>query len=159
MSNTDRKAWTWLWLSVVVIVLDQFSKYLAVQYLSFREPVAIYPFFNLTLNYNPGAAFGILGMENGWKVFLLSGISIIVSAALIGWLSRVKRSDWLMALPISLILGGALGNLIDRIRLHYVIDFFDFHIGQWHYATFNLADSAICVGAFLLIVGLLVRKR
>ena len=93
------------------------------------------------------------------KHFLLAGISLVVIVVVLFWLSRVLRSDWMMALPLSLIVGGACGNLIDRIRFSYVIDFLDFHFKNWHFATFNLADSAITIGAFLLIIKLFFSDR
>lgn len=154
-----KKAWVWLWLSALVIALDQITKYLVVHHLEFGQPVKILPFFNFTLNYNPGAAFSFLGAQGGWQVYLFAAISLIVAVILLVWLGRIKRSDGLMAAGVSLIIGGALGNFIDRIRLTYVIDFLDFHIKSWHYATFNVADSAICVGAFLLILRMLLSPR
>ena len=154
MRSCQKRAGPWLWLSVVIIIIDQCAKYLANQYLALYQPIALLPFFNLTLKYNPGAAFSFLGAAEGWQIFLLAAISVIVMVVILVWLGRVKRSDWLLALPLSLILGGAFGNLIDRIRLGYVIDFFDFHIKTWHFATFNVADSAISVGAVLLIIKL-----
>jgi len=153
--NMRNRAWIWLWLSILVVVLDQGSKFLAVHYLVYGKPIVVLPFFNLWLNYNTGAAFGFLGAQNGWQVFLLSGIAIIVSVVLIMWLGKTPRKDWLMALALSLILGGAIGNLIDRIRFKYVIDFFDFHIGTWHFATFNVSDIAITIGAIFLVIRLL----
>lgn len=152
MNTKIKKAWPWLWLSVLVIALDQLTKYFVVNHLEFGQPVSVVPFFNFTLNYNPGAAFSFLGGQSGWQVYLLAAISLVVVAILIVWLGRVKRSDTLMAMGICLIIGGALGNFIDRVRLTYVVDFLDFHVKNWHYPTFNIADSAICVGVFLLVL-------
>ncbi len=157
-SQKEKKAWSWLFLSALIIILDQFTKYLAVYYLSFGQPVRLLPFFNLMLNFNKGAAFSFLGAESGWQVYFFAGISLIVAIFLIVWLGRIKRSDRLLAAGIGLIIGGALGNFIDRVRLGYVIDFFDFHVKNWHYATFNLADSAICIGAVLLILRMMRRS-
>lgn len=153
--HSVKKSWAWLWLSVFIVALDQSSKWLAVHFLSTSQPHVLLPFFNLWLNYNAGAAFGFLRAAGGWQVFLLSSISILVAIVLVLWLGRTPRKDWMMALALSLILGGAVGNLIDRLRLHFVIDFFDFHIGGWHFATFNVADSAITVGVVFLVVRLL----
>ncbi len=155
----EKKAWSWLWLTVLIIVLDQLSKYFVSKYLPYGEQVHVLPFFNLWLKYNMGAAFSFLGKASGWQVFLLAGISIIVAVTIFAWLGKIKRSDWMMGASLSLIMGGACGNLIDRIRFKYVIDFFDFHIGHWHFATFNVADSAICVGAALLVIKLLFFKK
>lgn len=147
-----KKAWVWLWLSAFVVLLDQLVKYWAISHLSLGKPVVVLPFLNLSINYNPGAAFSFLGSANGWQVYFLSGISFVVAVALIFCLGRLRRNDVLMCMGISLIIGGAIGNFIDRVRLRYVIDYFDFHIHQWHFATFNVADSAICIGAFLLVL-------
>lgn len=155
----DKKAWPWLWLSVAIIVIDQISKYLLNRHLIFNQPVKLLPFFNLTLRYNAGTAFGFFGRAGGWQVYIFSAISLIVAIIFIIWLFRIPRRDWLMGLAISLIIGGAIGNVIDRIRLSYVIDFFDFHIGSWHFATFNVADSAISIGAVLLIIRLLFGSK
>ncbi len=148
-------AWPWFSLSIIIILFDQITKYFANHYLTLNEPFFVLPFLNFTLNYNPGAAFSFLGNADGWQVYLLAGISIVVSIVIFIWLMRTQRSDWLQAFALSLLLGGACGNLIDRIRFSYVIDFIDFHIKNWHFATFNIADSAISVGAFLLIIKLL----
>ncbi|MFW0055214.1 MAG: signal peptidase II [Coxiella endosymbiont of Dermacentor silvarum] len=156
MKTTSRKtALTWLWLSVFIITIDQLTKYLVLHYLTFGSTVKNFSWLNLTLNYNTGAAFSFLSTESGWQVYFFSLIALIVVIFLIVWLSRTQRSDKWRALGFSLIVGGALGNFIDRVRLGYVIDFMDFHIKNWHYATFNVADSAICIGVFLLIVFLL----
>jgi len=154
-NETNKKAWSWLWLSLFIIIIDQLSKYFANQLLPYGKQVHVLPFFNLWLKYNAGAAFGFFGTAGGWQVFLLSGISIIVAVIIFAWLGKLKRSAWMMAGSLSLIMGGACGNLIDRLRFNYVVDFFDFHVGGWHFATFNVADSAICVGATLLVIKLL----
>ncbi|AAO89950.2 signal peptidase II [Coxiella burnetii] len=156
VTKKSKKAWPWLWFSVLVILLDQLSKYLANHFLSLGHPVKILPFLNFTLNYNTGAAFSFLGTENGWQIIFFAAISFVVSIFLILWLSRTSRSEIMMLLGLSLIIGGALGNFIDRLRWSYVTDFIDFHIKDWHFATFNVADSAICVGVFLLIVHMLL---
>lgn len=148
----------WLLLSLGLVVVDQVTKLLVVRHLRLLEPVKVLPFFNLTLQFNDGAAFSFLGSAGGWQVYLLMAVSLLVAIALIIWLVRTPRADWLMSLALSLILGGAVGNLIDRVRLGYVIDFCDFHIGTWHFYTFNFADSAITVGAVLLVFKLLFGK-
>lgn len=155
---SQKKAWVWIWLSLLIIAIDQLTKYLVVQNLVYGQPYRVTSYFNLWLNYNPGAAFSFLGGAGGWQVFLFSGLSIIVSLVLVLWLGRTPRRDWLMALALSLILGGALGNLIDRVRFKYVVDFFDFHIGTWHFATFNVADTAVTIGACLLVIRLIFVK-
>ncbi len=150
-----KKAWPWLLLSICVIAIDQFSKLYLNTHLTLGQPVEVLPFFNLTLAYNPGAAFSFLGEQTGWQIWLFTSISLAISIILIAWLLKTPRKDALLACSLSLILGGAVGNLIDRVLYGYVIDFADFHIGSWHFATFNIADSAVCIGAGLLIVHLI----
>lgn len=147
-----KKAWPWIAVSIVIIALDQLTKYFVLMHFTDQTVFRVSPFLNFILRFNAGAAFSFLGNAEGWQIYLLSGISIIISVALIIWLCRLSRSTWQLAFPISFILGGALGNLIDRVRFGYVIDFVDFHIGHWHYATFNIADSAVCVGAITLVL-------
>lgn len=149
-----KKAWLWIFVSILVIAFDQLTKYLVLKNFTDQTIMPIFPFLNFILRFNAGAAFSFLGNAAGWQLYLLSGISILISVVLIIWLCRLSRSEWQIALPISLVLGGALGNLIDRVRFGYVIDFIDFHIHGWHYATFNIADSAVCVGALWIFVRL-----
>jgi len=153
-----RKNSMWLLLSVLIIALDQASKYWAKAHLQFQQPYWLTSFFNLNLNFNAGAAFSSLSNEGGWQIHLFQGISIIVSIILIVWLLLLGSKQNLKALGLSLIIGGAIGNLIDRIRLNYVVDFFDFHLKDWHFATFNVADSAVCVGAFFLILSMIWQR-
>ena len=147
-----KKALVWLWLSVLIVVFDQKTKYLVSHYLSLGQPVKVFPFLNFTLNYNNGALFGFLGAESGWQVIFFAVISLIVSIILIVWLSRLSRSETMISLGCSLIIGGAIGNFIDRALRDHVTDFIDFYIKEWHFSTFNVADSAICVGVFLVIL-------
>ncbi|HLB56316.1 MAG TPA: signal peptidase II [Coxiellaceae bacterium] len=151
----NKKAIPWIFLSAFIIALDQFTKYLVLCHITRHTVIRIFPFLNFILSFNAGASFGFLGAQNGWQIYLLSGVSITVSVILIVWLCYLKRSEWMTALPVSLVLGGALGNLIDRIRFGFVTDFVDFHIGHWHFATFNVADSAVSVGATWLVLRLL----
>lgn len=151
----NKTALPWVMLSVFIIALDQWSKYVVVTHLTEASVVRVLPFLNFILSFNAGSAFGFLNDQPGWQIYFLSIISVAVSLILVVWLFRIARSAWLLALPISLVLGGALGNLIDRIRFGYVIDFIDFHVKNWHYATFNVADSFVCVGAVCLILQLL----
>ncbi len=149
----------WLLLSGVVVAIDQLSKWFAVNHLVFQQPYRLTSFFNLTLNFNAGAAFSFLGNAGGWQVYLFQAISAVITVFLGVWLLQLKTSKKLQALALSLLIGGAIGNLIDRVRLTYVVDFFDFHIKGWHYATFNVADSAVCVGAFFLILNLIWQRN
>ena len=142
----------WLWISSVVVVLDQLTKYIAVSHLQMYEPIRILPFFNLTLLHNFGAAFSFLNNAGGWQRWMFSGLALAVSVAIIYWLPRLHESRWQIPLALSLILGGTLGNLVDRIVLGYVVDFLDFHFLMHHWPAFNVADSAITIGALILVL-------
>lgn len=142
----------WLWLAVVVLILDQLTKYLAVGYLAVYQTAYVLPFFNLTLAFNTGAAFSFLSGNGGTSNYIFMAFASVVSVALIAMLGKLASSKKLQAMSLALILGGALGNLFDRIRLGFVVDFLDFHVGGYHWPAFNLADSAICVGVVLLII-------
>jgi len=148
----ERRPRWWLWLAVSagVVGLDQLTKHLVQQTLSFGRSVEVTPFFNLVLVYNPGAAFSFLSTAPGWQRELFIGIALAASA-LIVHLMRKHAHDRMFCFALSLILGGALGNLIDRFLLHAVVDFLDFHVLGRHWPAFNLADSAITLGAAVLI--------
>lgn len=139
-----------LWISVLVIIIDRCTKIWVVDHLSFHEPLYVLPFFNLTLAYNTGAAFNFLHNASGWQNWFLGGLAFIVSVIVVGWLTRLSAREYWMTTALCLVLGGALGNAWDRILYGYVIDFLSFHLGDWHFAIFNVADSAICVGAFMI---------
>ena len=144
----------WLILSLIVLVLDLTSKLIANTYLSYATPVKVLPFFNLTLLYNYGAAFSFLSNQNTtWQLILFSAIAIVISIFIIIWLLRQsKTTPNTPAIALALILGGALGNVIDRIYHGFVVDFLDFHLKGYHWPSFNIADSAICIGAALFIL-------
>ncbi|MGI9228391.1 MAG: signal peptidase II [Gammaproteobacteria bacterium] len=142
----------WLLLSALVVAVDQLSKFLAVRQLDFGEPYHLLPGFNLTLVHNTGAAFSFLQDAGGWQRYFFIVLAVIVSLAVIVWLLRLPRQQHWPALALALILGGALGNLWDRLQLGYVIDFLDVYYGRWHWPVFNVADSAITLGAVLLII-------
>ena len=139
----------WLALSGVIVAADQATKYAAVQYLAGRT-VEVTPFFNLVLAYNTGAAFSILADAAGWQRGLFVGIALI-AAAWIVWLLRRYPHQRLFALALSLVLAGAVGNVVDRILVGAVVDFLDFHAFGKHWPAFNVADSAITCGAVLLV--------
>lgn len=141
----------WLWLSIVVIALDQLTKQLASSALAYLEPVAVMPFFNLTLIHNTGASFSFLSSAGGWQRWFFTAIAVIVSVVIVFWIKRLKPQEVWVAAALALVLGGALGNAWDRVTLGYVIDFIDVYVGRWHYPAFNIADSAIVVGAGILI--------
>jgi signal peptidase II len=142
----------WLWLSGLMIVLDQASKWWMVSWLSLYETVAVMPYFNLTMAHNYGAAFSFLAEAGGWQRWFFVGLAVIVSLVLIIWLAKLKPAAKLEAISLSLILGGAIGNVIDRINYGYVVDFLDIYYGSYHWPAFNIADSAICIGAVLLVI-------
>lgn len=142
---------SWLWLVVVMIAIDRYSKYWVMSHLSFFEPMRILPFLNFTLAYNTGAAFSFLHAASGWQHWVLGGLALVVSAIVLVWLSRLPARQWWLNISLCLIMAGALGNAVDRALYGFVVDFLDFHIGGWHFAIFNIADSAICVGAFMMI--------
>ena len=141
----------YLFITIVVIVFDQASKWLMMSWLSLYETVAVMPYFNLTMAHNEGAAFSFLAQAGGWQRWFFIGLALIISVLLLVWLAKLKPTEKLEAISLSLILGGAIGNVIDRISYGYVVDFIDLYIGQNHWPVFNIADSAICIGAILLI--------
>lgn len=141
----------WLWVSLLVLVLDQVTKQIAEHLLTWGEPVPVLPSFNLTLLYNTGAAFSFLDDAGGWQRWFFIVLALGVSALLVNWLRGLRRDQVRMALALALILGGAVGNVIDRIWLGHVIDFIQVYYREWYWPAFNIADSAISVGAGLLI--------
>lgn len=144
------KTGSWLALSALIVAADQLAKYAAVQFLAGGKLVAVTPFFNLVLVYNRGAAFSILSDAAGWQRGLFIAIALVASAWIVWLLSR-HASHRLFALALSLVLAGALGNVIDRVAVGAVIDFLDVHALGYHWPAFNVADSAITCGAVLLI--------
>ncbi len=153
------KKWPWFILSLVVIICDQASKYFAGVLLTPYKPLPVFPMLNFTLAYNSGAAFSFLSGAGDWHRWFFAGFSFIVSIALIIWLCRAASQTKLLSAGISLILGGAVGNLFDRAFHGYVIDFIDFYYKHYHFATFNIADSAICIGAGFFILDLLMNRQ
>jgi signal peptidase II len=153
VDDNKPNALLWLILSAIVIVLDQLTKQIAISSLQPYTPHAVIPgILNWTLAFNTGAAFSFLHDAGGWQRWMFSVLAIVVCAVLIVWLRRVSRRDWRTALPLALVIGGALGNLIDRVRFGRVTDFIEVYYQQWSWPAFNVADSAISVGAVMLIV-------
>jgi signal peptidase II len=140
------------WLSALVIVLDQATKYLAETLLVMHQPVPVLPSFNLMLTYNTGAAFSFLADAGGWQRWFFLGLGVAVSIGLMVWLGRLKSGEKWLAVALALILGGAVGNLIDRAWLGQVIDFIQLYYDRWYWPAFNIADSAITIGAVLLVL-------
>lgn len=146
----------WLWLAAAVIVLDQVSKQLVIKTLTRFESIEVLPVLNWVHMHNTGAAFSMMSHLPPW-VFVLLGVG--VSIGILVWMRRNPLGQRLVASGLALILGGALGNVIDRVRLGHVTDFIDFHLDDWHFAAFNVADMAISVGAGLLILDMLLEWR
>lgn len=142
----------WLWLAVVVILLDQLSKQVASNALEIYQPVAVMPMFNWTLMHNTGAAFSFLSDADGWQRWFFTLVAVVVSTVLIAWTSKLDSRDKGQAIAFALILGGAIGNVIDRVAYGYVIDFIDVYYQQWHWPAFNIADSSIFIGVAILLI-------
>jgi len=149
----------WLWLSMLVIGLDQATKWLAAAMLDPYHPLPLVPLLNLTLMYNEGAAFSFLADAGGWQRWFFACFAILMSVVLVIWLLRLGLREHLMAAALSLVVGGAVGNLIDRVLTGRVVDFIDLYVGDWHWPAFNVADSAITLGVVLLLLGNLLEGR
>ncbi|MFT5571897.1 MAG: signal peptidase II [Cryomorphaceae bacterium] len=147
MQNSHFK---WLWLSAIVLVLDQLTKYWAEHILQ-GGVIAILPIFDLSLVHNTGAAFGFLREHGGWQHLFFGTLAIAVSAVLLYVIGSLKQHERHLAIAYSLIISGAIGNVIDRAIYHYVVDFLHVFYLDWHFPHFNIADSAIFIGAFLII--------
>ena len=142
----------WLGLSALLIGLDQATKWLAVSSLPFQEQVDFVPgVWDWHLTHNTGAAFSFLAEAGGWQHRFFIGLATVISVVLAVALRRVAREDWRNAFPFALIIAGALGNLVDRLRLGYVVDFVEWHAGEHYWPVFNVADSCIVVGAVLMV--------
>jgi signal peptidase II len=142
----------WLWLSALVIVIDQITKRIVDTTMQLYQSIELIPYFQLTYLRNQGAAFSFLSGAGGWQRWFFIGLAGIASVFICFWLKKLNRSQRWEAIAWSLVLGGALGNLIDRILYGYVIDFLDVYIGDWHWPAFNVADSAITVGVVMLLL-------
>jgi signal peptidase II len=144
------EATRWYGLAGLVVVLDQLSKWIVLDRLHFGETIYVAPFWNWVLTYNPGAAFSFLADQPGWQRWLFTALALAVS----GWIALLlrQRPPKLQALALTLVMGGALGNVIDRVRFGAVVDFIQWHVAGYYWPAFNVADSAITVGAILLVV-------
>ncbi len=153
-------ALSWLILSAALIALDQWTKQLAVQHLVYGEPVTfIAGFWNWTLAHNTGAAFSFLANAGGWQHWFFVLLAAVISLTLTVWLARTRRGAWHTALPFALVVAGALGNAIDRLRFGYVVDFVDWYVGQHHWPIFNVADSCIVLGAVFLVLSSFTKEK
>jgi signal peptidase II len=150
----------WLWISVLVLIVDQTSKYYFEHSLELYQQIVVIPnYFSWMLAYNTGAAFSFLADSGGWQRWLFAMIAVVVSAVLIVWLKRLGRNDTWLAIALALVLGGALGNLYDRIVLGHVIDFIFVHWHEHGFPAFNVADSGITVGAIMLALDMFKTKK
>ncbi|MCG6967096.1 MAG: signal peptidase II [Chromatiaceae bacterium] len=141
-----------LWLSLLVICLDQGSKLAVMSTFREYEVLTVWPVFNLTLVYNTGAAFSFLSDAGGWQRWFFVTVAGVIATAMVVWLARLDRSERLAGLGLALVIGGATGNLIDRLWLGKVVDFLQWHWHDWYWPAFNLADSAITLGVALLLL-------
>ena len=151
MSSTHPQM-KWLWISLLVVVLDQATKQIAESLLTPHQAVNLLPFFDWYLTYNTGAAFSFLANAGGWQRWLFTAIAIIISVVIVQWIRKLPPEETMTAFSLSLILGGAIGNLIDRVYLGHVIDYIQVWLGNYPWPAFNIADAAISVGAALLIL-------
>lgn len=141
----------WVVLALVCFIVDQITKLWVLGVFEYREVLEVLPVFNLTLAYNHGAAFSMLSDAGGWQRWLFTAFAILASVIILGWLRRTSKHLRIFCISLALILGGALGNLYDRVMYGYVVDFLDFHWGSSHFPAFNVADAAITLGAILML--------
>lgn len=156
-----RIAWgAWLLLSLAVVVADQFTKLQVTSDLTLYQRIAVLPFLDVVRLHNTGAAFSLLANASGWQNWLFTGVALVVSVGVLWWLTRLPREGkTLLALGLALLLGGAIGNLIDRVIYGYVVDFILVYYREWSYPAFNIADSAITCGVALVLFDGLVLDR
>ncbi|MDO6563640.1 signal peptidase II [Amphritea sp. 1_MG-2023] len=153
--SSSRSALPWLWLAALVIVLDLFTKYQASRLLPYGIAHPQLPVFDLTLLHNTGAAFSFLASAGGWQRWLFALIALLVSVVLVIWIARTPRQQRWLGAGLALVLGGALGNLYDRVVHGYVVDFISLHYNGYYFPAFNLADTAITIGAGMLIIDMI----
>ena len=141
----------WLWISLIVIVLDQVTKQIAEAMLPKHQAVNLFPYFDWYLTYNTGAAFSFLADAGGWQRWFFTAIAIVISVLIVQWIRKLPAEETTTAISLALILGGAIGNLIDRVYLGHVIDYIQIWLGNYPWPAFNIADAAIFVGAVVLV--------
>ncbi len=149
---------SWYGLALFIFVLDQASKYIAQTNLSYGEVIAVMPGFNWTLLYNTGAAFSFLAEAGGWQRWFFIILTLVIAVVLIIWIARIAKTQIWLPTALALVLGGAFGNLYDRILLGHVVDFIQWYYQQWYWPAFNIADAAICTGGAMLILDGWVNK-
>lgn len=146
-------------IAIVIVALDQWTKNLVSNHLVYNSPMQLLPVLDFTLRHNPGAAFSMFADAGGWQRWFLGGISTLVSVMLIVWIARLQSTERLLLVSLAFILGGALGNLWDRLQMGYVVDFISVHYQGWYFPAFNIADSAITIGAGLMIIDMLINHK
>lgn len=151
-TQVGRSPMVWLWLAVLAVILDQITKVAAEQLLTFAQPVYLLPVLDFTLLYNKGAAFSFLADQSGWQRWFFTVVSVGVSVMLIVWIKRLPRGAVWLPIALALILGGAIGNLIDRVVYGHVVDFISVHWEGKYFPAFNIADSAITLGAIMMVL-------
>lgn len=148
-----------LWISLLVFILDQWTKNLVLDAMQLYQSNQILPFFNITYVHNYGAAFSFLDDAGGWQRWFFTAIAIVVSGVILWWLKQAKQTDKMLPIAFAFVLGGALGNVYDRAVYGYVVDFLDFYVNDWHWPAFNIADSGIFIGAALIILDMFINKK
>ncbi len=146
------KVYRWLALTLLALVLDQITKQMIVAEMELYQSIEVIPFFNLFYVHNYGAAFSFLSDQPGWQRWFFTTVTSVISLGILYWMSKLRSSQILLIIALSLVLGGALGNLYDRVMYGYVIDFIDWYVADSHWPAFNIADASICLGAVLLIL-------
>ncbi len=150
--------WPWLGLALIIFIADQFTKTLILGYYQLGDSTHVLSFFNVVRVHNSGAAFSFLAGAGGWQRWFFTGIGVVATIFIV-WMLRSHAGQKLFAFALACILGGAVGNVVDRLMHGYVVDFLDFHYGGWHFPAFNVADSGITIGAACLILDELLRVR
>ncbi len=151
MMNIKNSGLSWLWLTFLVLVVDQVSKHWVAGSMRLFDSIELLPFFRLTYVHNLGAAFSFLADQGGWQRWFFTLIALTASIIFALWLAKTPKKNTLLSLALAFLLAGAVGNLIDRAFLGYVIDFLDFYVGTYHWPAFNVADSSIFIGALIMI--------
>ena len=157
-SSSSSSMLPWLGLALILLIADQFTKILILGDYQLGDSTVVTSFFNIVRAHNTGAAFSFLADASGWQRWFFTGIGV-VAVGVILWMLKAHPGQKLFSFALACILGGAVGNVIDRVRYGYVVDFLDFHWGTWHFPAFNIADSAISIGAICLILDELLRVR
>jgi signal peptidase II len=157
-SSTFRGMLPWLALALIIIILDQFTKTLILGYYQLGDSTRVTSFFNIVRVHNTGAAFSFLANAGGWQRWFFTGIGAVATISIL-WMLRSHHGQKLFAFALACILGGAIGNVVDRLLHGYVVDFLDFHYGGWHFPAFNIADSGITIGAACLILDEILRVK